>query len=198
MNKPEQPFPQSRSEYADIVNNSVTKVNILGTKKSVRLRWIKPYTLERLSQVWLERENAAESVKTGAEVLKDMALEPYFAFKEAALMILNHDIKIRLFYWIYWRILAHRYSEAQILPIVEEGKKKLPLLAHYEVMVYSTDMRTDWMKLTKKEAEQYRAAQLSDVRQLLSRTSPLTAILAGGFSDGRGTSGIDASSLAPR
>jgi hypothetical protein len=198
MSKPEQPSLRSREELADIMDNAPTVVRIPGTRKRVRLRWIKPYTLERLTRVWLERENAAESVNSGAEVLKDMALEPYFAFKEAALMILNHDIKIRLFYGLYWRILAHRYNETQILPIVEEGKKKLPLMAHYEIMTYSADMRTDWKKLTKKEAEQYRAAQLSDAKRLLSRISPLMGILGGGFSDGSETSASDASSPAPR
>ena len=89
-------------------------------------------------------------------------------------MILNHDIKIRLFYGLYWRILAHRYNETQILPIVEEGKKKLPLMAHYEIMTYSADMRTDWKKLTKKEAEQFRAELLLESNQVSLKNTPNT------------------------
>ena len=175
------------------MENSVSVVRIPRTKRSVRLRWIKPYTLERLTKVWLERENAVERLNTGAEVLKDMAIEPYFAFKEAALMILNHDIRIRLFYGLYWRYLAHRYDETQIVPIVEEGKKKLPLMAHYEIMVFSTDMRTDLMTMTKAEAERYQAELLSVAKQPLLKTSPLTGILAGVFSGGKGTSATAAS-----
>ena len=98
MNKPKQPTLDARSEYAYIESNSLSKVRIPGTRKTVRLRWVKPYTLERLTQVWIERESATERLNNDAEVLKDMAVEPYFAFKEAALFILNHDLKIRLFY----------------------------------------------------------------------------------------------------
>ncbi len=184
---------QTRGDLADIMDNTPSTVTIPGTKKSVRMRWIKPYTLERLTRVWLERENAIERLNTGAEVLKDMALEPYFSFKEAALMILNHDIKIRLFYGIYWRMLAHRYNETQILPIVEEGKKKLPLMAHYGIMVFTMDMRTDLMKMTKKEAEQYRAELLLAAKHLSSRTSRPTGVPGGGFSGGSETSATAAS-----
>lgn len=166
------------------MENSVSVVRIPRTKKSVRLRWIKPYTLERLTKVWLERENAVERLNTGAEVLKDMAIEPYFAFKEAALFILNHDLKIRLFYPFYWRYLAYRYDEAKMLPIISEGKKKLPLMAHYEIMAYSTDMRTDLMKMTKKEAEQYQAELLLVQKRLSSKTSRLMEGRDGGSSVG--------------
>lgn len=175
------------------MDNSVSVVHIPRTKRSVRLRWIKPYTLERLTRVWLDKENAIERIDTGAKVLKDMAIEPYFAFKEASLMILNHDLRIRLFHWFYWRWLARRYDETQIAPIVEEGKKKLPLMAHYAIMVLTTDMRTDWMTMTKAEAEQYRAELLLAAKQPSSRIFPRMGILDGGFSDGSAASATDAS-----
>lgn len=168
----------------EIMDDSVTVVQIPGTKKSVRLRWVKPYTIERLTKVWLERESASERIDSGTQVLKDLAIEPYFAFKEAALFILNNDIKIRLFYRLYWRYLAHRYDETQMLPIIECGKKKLPLVAHYGTMVYSMDMRADMMKMTKKEAEQYQAELLLAMKQRSSRTSPPTGAPAGGSSAG--------------
>ena len=158
----------------DIVNDSVSIVPIPGTRKSVRLHWIKPYTMERLTGVWIERELATASVNDGADTLKDLCKEPYFAFKEAALMVLNNDIKIRLFYALYWRWLAFRYSEPQMAPIIAEGKKKVPLMAHYEIMAYSLDTRTDMMKMTKKEAEQYRAELLLEAKRLSSKTSPNT------------------------
>ena len=100
-----QPTLEQRKEYTDIVENTVSIVPIKGTKKSVRIHWMKPYTMERITKVWIERELASARVDEGAEVLKDLVKEPYFAFKEAALMILNHDIKIRLFYGIYCCLL---------------------------------------------------------------------------------------------
>ena len=180
-----QPTLEQRKEYMDIVENSVSVVPIKGTKRTVRLRWIKPYTMERITKVWIERELASAKADNGADVLKDLAKEPYFSFKEAALMILNNDIKIRLFYGIYWRWLAFKYNETQMVDIVAEGKKKLPLMARYEIMAYSMDMRTDWVKMTKKEAEQYRAELLLEASRLSSRTSRNTGGHDGGLEDGK-------------
>lgn len=171
----------------DIVNDSVSIVPIKGTKRTVRLRWIKPYTMERITNIWIERDMASAKIEDGADVLKDLAKEPYFAFKEAALMILNHDIKIRLFYGIYWRWLAFKYDETQVADIIVEGKKKLPLMAHYEILAYSMDMRTDWMKMTKKEAERYRAELLLEASRLSSKTSQNTDGPAEGLAVGNET-----------
>ncbi len=187
------PDLNAKKAYTDIVNDSVTRVPIRGTKRSVKIRWIKPYTIERLTQVWLERDLASAKIENGTDVIKDLAKEPYFAFKEAALMILNNDLRIRLFYGLYWRYLAHKYSEHQMTDIIVEGKKKLPLMPHFETMAYSTDMRTDWMKMTTKEAEQYRAELLLEANRLSSRTSRDTEGRDGGFSDGSATSATVAS-----
>ena len=108
-------------------------------------------------------------------------------------MILNHDLRIRLFHWLHWRILARRYDETQIAPIIEEGKKKLPLMAHYKTMILTTDMRTDWKMMTKAEAEQYRAELLLAAKQPSSRIFPRMGIPDGGSSDGSGTSATVAS-----
>ena len=188
-----QPDLQARKEYMDIVENSTTVVRIPGTKRSVKVRWMKPYTMEKITKVWIERDLASASVADGVEVAKDLAKEPYFAFKEAALMVLNNDLKIRFFYPVYWRWLAFRYNETQMVPIIAEGKKKVPLEAHFATMVYSMDMRTDVMKMTKREAEQYRAELLSEMKRLSSRIFPDTASPAAGSSGGSVTSGIGAS-----
>lgn len=172
----------------DIVNDAVTEVPIRGTKKKVKLSWIKPYTMERLTELWLERDLASANVTKGSEVLKDLATEPYFAFKEAALMVLNNDLKIRFFWPVLWRLWARKYSEDQMVDIIAEGKKKLPLTAHYEIMVYSLDMRTDMVRMTKKEAEQYQAERDLAMKRLSSKTSPGTGIPGGDYSDGSATS----------
>ena len=172
-----QPTIQSRKEYIDIVNDAPTIVQI--GKRKFKMHWIKPYTLERLTDVWIERDLASAKVSEANDVPKDLLKEPYFAFKEAALMILNNDIKIRLFYPLFWRWLAHRYSEAQIVPVISTGKKKLPVMAHYETMAYSMDMRTDVMMMTKKEAAQYQAELQSAAKLLSLKNSPLMGVLGG-------------------
>lgn len=188
-----QPDIKAQAEYNNIVNNSVSRVRINGTRRTVKLRWIKPYTMERITRVWIERDLAAAKLDGGPDVLKDLAKEPYFAFKEAALIILNNDIKIRLFYWLYWRWLAFRYNETQIVDIIAEGKKKLPLMAHYETMAYSLDMRTDIMRMTKMEAEQYRAELLSEAKRRSSKTFRSMEGQGSGSEDGNVISDTDVS-----
>lgn len=144
-----------------------------------------PGTIEKITKIWIERDLATAELNKGADVLKDLAKEPYFAFKEAAAYYLNHDIKLRLFWWILWRLWAFRYTESQMLPIIAEGKKKLPLSAHYEIMAYSMDTRTDWVTMTRKEAERFRAEQISALKQLSSKTSRPTESPDGGSESGR-------------
>lgn len=166
---------QARQEYHEVVFDKPTIVAIPGTKKRVSLRGVKPYTLERLTQLWLERDEASAPDNTSS-TLKSMCVEPYFAVKEALLLVLNDYWKIRLFFPIlsWWWGKVKGYTEEQMLPIILEGKKKLPLTAHWTNMAYSVDMRTDWVKMTKEEAEQYRAELLSAAKQLSSKNSLAT------------------------
>lgn len=168
---------ERKKEYLDIVEDTPVKVTIPGTKRTISLRGVKPYTLEALTRVWIERDLASVEVKSGADVLKDMAKEPYFAVKEACLFVLNSYWKIRIWYPIMWRIWAYLfgYTDRQMAPIIAEGKKKLPLEAHWSIMAFSLDMRTDLKMMTKKEAEQYRAELLSAEKLLSSKTSQNTA-----------------------
>lgn len=156
------------------MQNLPTKVAIIGTKRSVKIRGIQPYTIERVTKLWLERDMA--QAEDSSEVLKSICIEPYFAVKEACLFALNGFFKIKFLYPILWRIWAYvyGYTDEQMEPIIAEGKKKLPLTAHWRVMASSVDMRTDWMKMTKEEAEQYRAELLLVAKQLSSQSSPNT------------------------
>lgn len=184
-----QPNLKARKEYRAIVDDTPTTVRIPGTGRSVKIRGIKPYTLERLTDLWLERD-AASAPSDSAETLRSMCVEPYFSVREACLIVLNSYWKIRLLYPLMWRIWGRwiGYTEEQMSPIIEEGKKKLPLAAHWRNMAFSTDMRTDWMKMTEKEAEQYRAELLSAAKALSSRNGRSTGG-QGGSSSGSSPSG---------
>ena len=157
------------------MNDRPTSVHIPGTKRYVTLRGIKPYTLERLTRLWIERD--VESIpEDSASTLKSMCTEPYFAVKEAVILSLNDFWALHLIYPFKWRIWAYfrGYTESQMMPIIVEGKKKLPLTAHWTNMVYSSDMRTDWMRMTKAEAEQFRAELLLASNQPSSKSTPNT------------------------
>lgn len=169
-----QPDKQARRAYDEIVNDRPGIVQIPQTRKKVKISGIKPYTLERLTRLWVERDAAMP--ENSSDTLKSLCVEPYFAIKEAVLFTLNSYWRIRLFYGLKWRIWAYfrQYTEAQMMPIIQEGKKKLPLTAHWTNMAFSVDMRTDWMKMTTKEAEQYRAELLSVASQHSSRSTRST------------------------
>ena len=156
-----QPDLSARREYDEIVNDTPTIVAIQGTKKTVKLRGIKPYTIECLTRLWLKRDMRVAGDSAGT--LKDLCTEPYFTVKEACLFVLNSYWRIKILYPFMWRIWGkwRGYTEEQMAPIIQLGKKKLPLMAYWTNMAYSVDMRTDWMKMTAKEAEQYRAELLS-------------------------------------
>ncbi|MEZ3418345.1 MAG: hypothetical protein K1V99_03110 [Bacteroidales bacterium] len=161
---------KARKEYCQTVFDLPTKVMIPGTNKTVKLRGIKPYTIERLTLLWLKREDLSAGIDS-ASTMKSLCIEPYFSVKEALLFVLNDYWKINLFLrpMTWWWGKVKGYTEEQMSPIILEGKKKLPLMAHWTNMACSADMRTDWMKMTKKEAEQYRAELLSVANQLSSR-----------------------------
>lgn len=169
-----QPTLEQRKEYQDIVENSASVVPIKGTKKSVKIRWMHKYTIERLTRLWIEKDVAAKKIESGEDVLKDLLTGPEFAFKEAALIILNNDLKIRFFYPFYWRYLAYKYDETQMEDVIVAGKKKLPLTAHYRIMAYSMDFRQDALQMTKEEAKQFQAELLSEAKRLSAKTSRST------------------------
>lgn len=158
----------------EILSDLPEMVQIPGTTKTVAVSGLKPYTLECLTKLWLERD--ASQPKTDAETLKSMCIDPYFSIKEACLFVLNGYWRIKLFFGIKWRIWAYwrGYTESQMMPIIQAGKKKIPLTEHWTNMAYSVDMRTDWKKMTMKEAEQYRAELLSVANALSSRSSRST------------------------
>ena len=166
---------KARQELNDITGDTPAIVEIPGTKKSVKIYGVKPYTLEKITQLWIERDVNAVP-EDGASTLKSMCSEPYFAVREALYFVLNSWWKINLFhkFLTFWWGKVKGYTDEQMMPIILEGKKKLPLTAHWMIMAYSADMRTDMMKMTKTEAEQFRAELLSVASQLSSKSSLAT------------------------
>lgn len=173
----------ARQGLNEVVDDAPSIVEIPGTKKKVSLRGVKPYTLEKITKLWLERDSMAIP-EDSASTLKSMCSEPYFAVREALYFVLNDYWKIRLFHRIksWWWGKIKGYTDEQMLPIILEGKKKLPLTAHWMIMAYSADMRTDMVKMTKTEAEQYRAELLSVAKQLSSKSSLATGEQSGSSS----------------
>ena len=167
----------ARQRLNEVTEDTPTIVTIPGTKKKVSLRGVKPYTLERITKLWIERD-VMTAPEDSASTLKSMCSEPYFAVREALYFVLNSWWKINLFhkFLTFWWGKVKGYTDEQMLPIILEGKKKLQLTAHWMIMAYSADMRTDVVKMTKKEAEQFRAELLSAAKQLSSKNSLATGV----------------------
>lgn len=170
-----QPDKNARQTYREIVADEPTTIAIAGTRHTVKVRGIKPYTIECLTKLWSEREMAIPD--SSSETLRSICVDPYFSIKCACTIVLNSYWRLRLIYPIKWRIWAflRGYSEEQMEPIIAEGKKKLPLESFWRNMVYLTDMRADWMRMTQKEAETFQAEQIWAVSQLSSKNTPSTA-----------------------
>ena len=184
-----QPSRRARREYREDAYDIPSVVAIMGTRRTVKVRGIKPYTLERLTELWGERDMSVP--KDGPDTLKGMCVDPYFSIKCACLIVLNSYFGIRFLYPLMWRVWAfvRNYGEDQVADIIAEGKKKLPLAAFWSNSAFSTDMRQDWMKMTAKEAETFQAEQISAAKLLSSKNTQGTEDQDGASSGGSETGG---------
>ena len=183
-----QPSLAGRAAYNDVINDLPALVPIPGTRRAVQVRGIKPYTLERLTRLWLSRD--IRVAEDSSETLRELCRDPYFSIKQAALIVLNGYWRIRLLFPLLWRWWAYvrGYTEGQMTPIITEGKKKLPLTPYWMNMAFTADMRADWMKMTAKEAEQFRRELLTERNAPSSRTTqPMGAASTPSSSGGSAT-----------
>lgn len=169
-----QPDKNARQAYREVLADVPTTIAIIGTRRTVKVRGIKPYTIECLTKLWGAREMSIP--QDSSDTLKAKCVDPYFSIKCACTIVLNSYWSLRLLYPIKWRIWAflRQYTEEQMEPIIAEGKKKLPLEPFWRNMVFLTDMRADWMRLTTKEAETFQAEQISVANLLSSKNTPST------------------------
>ncbi len=169
-----QPTPQERKEFTDIVNDAPTVVTIPGTKRTVTLTATKPYTIERLTQLWIEHD--ASIPKDSAEVLRSMSKDPYFAVKEALLFVLNGYYKIRFFYRMlcWWWGKVKGYTDDQMTAIIIEAKKKIPLEGAFITRSSTADMTNDLIAMRKKELLQYQQELLTVKNTLSAKNTPNT------------------------
>lgn len=156
---------------ADIATDIPEVIAIPRTRRKVRIRGMKPYTIEKMTALWEHRDLSREI--DAAERIKE---DPYFNHKMAAVFVLNGYWALKFFYGFLWRWYAfvRQYTQDQLMPIIMEGKKKIPVYAFWMNMVLTLDMRNDWMTMMEKEAELYQAELISAAKQHSSKNSPPT------------------------
>lgn len=139
-----QPTTAEQKTLDDVLENSIDYITIRGKKFGIK--WLHRGTIRKLTHV-------LHSCKSEDEVTA----------KCASLIILNNWWKIRLFHWIYWRMLWKKYTDTELTDVVVIGKKKVELqkLEYLNATMFLTGMRDTIMTMTRKEAERI----LQELRQ---------------------------------
>lgn len=108
-----QPNIKDQERLLSVNSNELTVVSIPGSKNKVKVGWIKPYTLERVTKLILKNESGEEEC------------DPKLMAKLSSLFVLN-GVSIFFMHSLYWRYLYYikGYRFDQLLPVVETAKKK--------------------------------------------------------------------------
>lgn len=155
----EQPTTKDKKELLDLVENRFEMVSVPGTKKKYKVHPIKGETLRKLSRLDLYEGPKDDDSKDAGEIINKYTK---ILAKAASYIILN-GLKIYWFHWIYWRYLYIKYSFDQLDPIIEAGKKKVPVRSWYKSITLVQMMNITKMQMTKEEQERF-LAELSSAQ----------------------------------
>ena len=135
-----EPTEEQERELWDIARNGASEVSIPGTRKKYRIRWLRNETARKITDI-LQKDG--DDRKTSSKV--------------AAAIVLNDYWKLKFLWWATWRwfYYARQYTDEQLLPIVREGKKKVPLDAYYMITMLAIGMRDTIMTMKKDEVRRF-------------------------------------------
>ena len=153
--KIEQPSVESQREYASIRDNDATIVPIPGTKKKYKIRWLKNGQIDRLSRLLIRKADTDDQDGKKDSALDAIMEDSKLACKAAAIYILDGYWKLKFRYWFLWRWFYYirQYDNAQLQGILEEGKKKVPLVQFLMTTMSLTEARGTLMNMRTEEAE---------------------------------------------
>lgn len=159
--KIEQPSYDSQMLYLSLVNNDAEEVTIIRTNKKYKIRWLKNGQIERLTRLLLHKKALDEDTTTGSDALDAILEDTKLACKAAAIIILDGYWKLKFWYWLLWRwfFYVKQYDNIQLEPILEVGKKKVPLIQFYRTIMSLTEARDSLMRMRAKEVEAILHAQ---------------------------------------
>lgn len=136
MAEDKQPSLAARQAAMSIMNDKPTTVTIPGTRHKVRLGFLRDCTVDKVTNLLLEREEMEESAESGEELMRSVAKHPYLNLKIAVCYVLNDYWKLRLWFPLVWRWWAYvwRLNESQVASVLTEAQKKtLDLLSWYSM-----------------------------------------------------------------
>lgn len=165
--KVEQPNLGEQRLYASMRDNNATNVVIPGTKKSYKIYWICNGAVDKLSRLLIRKSDSDEKDGENDSPLEAIINDSKLASKVSAIYILNGYWKIKFKYWFLWRwfYYVRQYNYDQLMPILEEGKKKLPLSQFLIVTMLLTGAKATAMNMRMEEAERTLQELASEQRQ---------------------------------
>jgi len=123
-----QPDLAARIALIQIEAEKSETIAIPGTRKKVKIKFLHDYTVQKITELLLEREEIEAAAKSNDpdDVMRSAVKHPYFSIKLAVLATLNSPLKIALLYPIKWRWWAfvRKFNEAQIASVTMAIQKK--------------------------------------------------------------------------
>ena len=151
-----QPYLEAQQNYASVIANTPTLVPIPRTKKKYKVFWLGNGQLEKLSFLLIRKKKVDNDDKMPDEdpfsaVTDDLKL----SCKAAAIYVLHGYWNLKLNYWWKWRwfYYVRQYDNIQLMPILAEGKKKVPLEQYLWTITLLTEARGTLMQMRMEEAE---------------------------------------------
>ena len=145
-----QPSLEARQAVMAILNDRPTVVTIPGTRHKVKLGFLRDCTVDKVTELLLEREERDENAEDAEGLMRSNAKHPYLNLKIAVCYALNDYWKLRLFFPLVWRWWAYvwRLNESQVASILAEAQKKTANHCHWYSMnlgfarVIRSDLKT--------------------------------------------------------
>lgn len=130
-----QPGLDDERELLSLEENGTSEVTLRG--KTLRLHLLNGHAQRKITSVLLGKEGKEQSVSC----------------KCVAAARLNGYFKIRLAWWAVWRwyYYIRQYSEEELVPVVAEIKKKVPLAAYLANTTLLIGMRETMMQMNREE-----------------------------------------------
>lgn len=148
-----QPTAEEEQEEYSMMHNEPSLVKL--RDKEVKVYWLHNETKSKITKIFLEdvKEDEERKVltKAAAAILLD---SPNCYWTLTFMWGLCWKVKWR---WMYY---IKGYSDAELLPIIAEGKKKVPLAAYLTATMLLQDMRETIKMMSRKEVRAFQAAQL--------------------------------------
>ena len=166
-----QPSLDSQKNYVSLRDNDATIVSVYGTKKKYKIRWLKNGQIDKLSRLLIRKGDTDDKDKEQDSPLDAVINDSRLACKAAAIYILDGYWKLKFRYWFLWRWFYYirQYDNVQLQPILEEGKKKVPLTQFLLTTMSLTGVRDTLMSMRTEEAERILQELASAQRQEMEK-----------------------------